>query len=180
MTPRDDIISAVNRRSFLRRGLFGGAILAAGGAGLALWPSLLERKPRTPLKALNEKEFAVLAAVASRTVRAEGADPVQIAHGVDDVMARAFPEVRSDFKKLLGLFENALAGLIFDGRPKPFTRLSPEAQDHVLENWRTSRIGVRRAGYQALRKLTCAAHYSQPSCWASVGYPGPPQISVPT
>jgi hypothetical protein len=180
MGPRDDIIWPVNRRTFLRRGLFGGAILAVGGTGLALWPSLLERKPRSPLKALDEKEFAVLAAVASRTVRAEGADPVQMAHGVDELMGRAVPEVRADFKKLLGLFENALAGLIFDGRPKPFTRLSPEAQDAVLEHWRNSRITIRRAGYQALRKLTAAAHYAQPSTWASVGYPGPPQISVPT
>ena len=159
----------------------GGALLAVGGTGLALWPSLIERKPRTPLKVLDEKQFAVLAQVASRTVRIEGADPIQIAHSIDDLMSRNPPEVQSDFKQLLGLFENALSGLIFDGRPKPFTRLSPEAQDGVLANWRDSRITVRRAGYQALRKLTCAAHYAQTSCWASVGYPGPPQISgVPT
>jgi hypothetical protein len=171
----------VKRRTFLQRGLLGGVLLAVGGAGLARWPSLLTHQPKSPLKTLDEKEFAVLAAVAARTVRIEGADPVQIAQSIDDLMSRNPPEVRSDFKKLLGLFENALAGLIFDARPKPFTRLSPEAQDAVLKNWRDSRITVRRAGYQALRKLTCAAHYAQPSCYASVGYPGPPQISgVPT
>jgi hypothetical protein len=170
----------VNRRTFLRRGLVGGAVLAAGGVGLGLWPSLIERKPRTRLKVLDDKQFAVLAAVASRTVRAPGADPVMIAQSIDDLMSRAVPEVQSDFRKLLGLFENALAGMIFDGRPKPFTRLSPEAQDAALAHWRDSRIVVRRAGYQVLRKLTCAAHYVQPSCWPSVGYPGPPQLSVPT
>jgi hypothetical protein len=170
----------MNRRTFLRRGLLGGTILALGGVGLSAWPSLLERRPRQPLKVLDEKRFAVLAAVASRTVRAPGADPIAIAHAVDDTLSRAVPEVQNDFRQLLALFENALAGLVFDGRPKPFTRLSPEAQDAVLTNWRDSRLTVRRAGYQALRKLTSAAHHAQPSTWASVGYPGPPQLTVPT
>jgi len=170
----------MNRRTFLRRGLIGGAVLALGGTGLALWPTLIQHRPRTPLKVLDEKQFAVLAAVAARAVRAPGADPVQMAHGLDDLMSRMAPEVQSDFKQLLGLFENALAGLIFDGRTKPFTRLSPEEQDTVLARWRDSRITVRRAGYAALRKLTQAQHYGQPSSWPSVGYAGPPQISVPT
>jgi hypothetical protein len=170
----------MNRRAFLRRGLLGGALLAAGGVGLGLWPTLVERKPRQPLKTLDERQFAILAAVAARTVRAPGADPTGIAHAIDDLMSRNAPEVQDEFKKLLVLFDNALAGLLFDGRAKPFTRLSPEAQDAVLANWRGSRIVVRRAGYQALRKLTCAAHYAQPGSWASVGYPGPPQLAVPT
>jgi hypothetical protein len=78
------------------------------------------------------------------------------------------------------VLESALAGMIFDGRTKPFTRLSPEAQDAVLAHWRDSRLLVRRTGYQVLRKLTCAAHYAQPTSWASVGYPGPPTLAQPT
>ena len=46
----------------------------------------------------------------------------------------------------------------------------------VLRAWSHSKIGVRRAGYHALRKLTLSAHYSQPSSWESVAYPGPPVV----
>ena len=116
----------MNRRTFIRRGLFGGLLLAVGGSiGLAAWPSDQRVRPRRPLRALDERQFAVLAAVAARTVVADKADPVEIAERVDAQMALAPAEVRADFGKLLLLFENGLAGLLFDGRARPFTRLSP-------------------------------------------------------
>lgn len=171
----------MNRRGFLKRGLLGGFLLAtASSTGLALFPSRKDAIPRGPLKILDPRGFAVLAAVAARAVQAPGVDPVAIAHAVDDVMARQVPEVQHDFRQLLLLFENALSGLLFDGRLRPFTRLSPEGQDAVLAAWRDSRITIRRAGYKTLVKLTQAAHYGQPACWASVGYPGPPQLATPT
>ncbi len=168
----------MKRRSFLKRGLLGGFLLAtAGGLGLGLWPSLIERKPRRPLKCLDERHFGILAAIAARTVQAPGADPIEIAHAVDETFGLGVPEAQHDFRQLLLLFENALAGLVFDGRWKPFTRLSPEAQDAVLVSWRESKLVVRRGGYHVLRKLTLAAHYANPASWPTVSYPGPPQIS---
>jgi hypothetical protein len=129
---------------------------------------------------LDERRFAVLAAIAARTVRAPGADPAEIAHTVDAHLQTGVAEERADLLQLLSLFENALAGALLDGRFRPFTRLSGEAQDRVLATWRGSRIAVRRVGYQALKKLTCAAHYASLATWPSVGYPGPPTISQPT
>jgi hypothetical protein len=173
----------MNRRTFIRRGLFGGALLAVGGAvGLAAWPSHETARPRRPLRALNDRQFAVLAAVAGRFVVAPNVDTVEIAHRVDAQLATAPAEVRADFGKLLLLFENALAGLVFDGRPQPFTRLSPAAQDDVLASWRDSRLVVRRSGYAVLRKLTQASWYAAPEAWPDTGYPGPPSIAgrVPT
>ena len=172
----------MTRRSFITRGLLGGLLLAgAGGLGLGLWPTRYGWRPRGPLKVLNQRQFAVLAAVAARTVRAPGADPQAIAERVDATLAFTTDEAKHDFGQLLLLFENALAGLVLDGRPRPFTRLRPEEQDAVLDAWRDSHMVLRRSGYQALRKLTLAAHYSSPSTWDSCGYAGPPQISgVPT
>jgi hypothetical protein len=170
----------MTRRSFITRGLFGGLLLAgASGLGLGLWPSRRTYAPRGPLKTLDARQFAVLAAVAARTVRAPGADPVAIAERVDMSLAFTTEEARHDFCQLLVLFDNALAGLILDGRPRPFTRMQPDEQDAVLDAWRDSRLVLRRSGYHALRKITLAAHYSSPDVWASVGYPGPPQISAP-
>jgi hypothetical protein len=171
----------MNRRTFIRRGLFGGFLLAVGGSiGLAVWPTDKRARPRRALVALDERQFAILAAVAGRMVQVPGADPIEIAHRVDAQMAAAYPEARSDFTKLLLLVDNALAGLLLDGRPKPFTRLGPATQDDVLVSWRESRLVVRRSGYAVLRKLTQAAHWGAPEAWAETGYPGPPQLVVPT
>lgn len=171
----------MNRRTFIRRGLFGGLLLALGGSiGLATWSSDRMRRPKRALRALDERQFAILAAVAARTVGSPQADPIEIAHRVDLQMSLAGAEARGDFGQLLLLFENALAGLLFDGRARPFTRLSPQAQDAVLEHWRTSRLTLRRSGYGVLRKLTQAAWYASPEAWAETGYPGPPTLQVPS
>jgi hypothetical protein len=172
----------MDRRAFIRRGLFGGLLLAVGGSvGLAAWPGARAARPTRPLRALDQRQLAVLAAIAARTVTAPGADAVEIAQRDDAQMALAPAEARADFtRRLLLLFENALAGLVFDGRTRPFTRLSPAAQDAVLAAWRDSRLVVRRSGYAVLRKLTQAAWYASPEAWADTGYPGPPQLVVPT
>jgi hypothetical protein len=170
----------MNRRTFIRRGLLGGFLLAVGGSvGLVAWPTDERAHARQPLRALTPRQFAVLAAIAGRTVTAPKADPITIAERGDAQMATAPPEVRADFGKLLLLFDNALAGFVLDARPKPFTRLSPAAQDDVLADWRDSRLAVRRSGYAILRKLTEAAYYAAPDGWDGTGYPGPPQISAP-
>jgi hypothetical protein len=170
----------MNRRRFLKTGLFGGLLLAVGGTGLALWPSERRARPRRALRALDERQFAIVATIAGRTVTAPGADHVAVAERVDELAALMVPESRAELKQLVMLFENGLAGMIFDMRPRPFTRLSPEEQDAALLAWRNSRFAVRRRGYQVLRRLTQAAHYGAPGGWAITGYPGPPQLSVPT
>jgi hypothetical protein len=171
----------MNRRTFIRRGLFGGLLLAVGGSiGLVAWPSDQHVQARRPLRALDARQFAILVAVAGRMVTAPAADPVTIAERVDAQMATAPPEARADFGKLLMLLESAFAGFVLAVRARPFTRLSAAAQDDVLADWRDSRLTVRRSGFSVLRKLTQAAHYAAPEAWADVGYPGPPQIAMPT
>ena len=167
----------MTRRRFLRRGLFGGLLLAAGATGLYLRKSALWFVPREPLHVFDAQQFGIYAAIAARVVRVDGADPVRIAHEVDRVLSSAPLEAQNDLRRLLLLFENGLTGLVLDGRMQPFTRLKGDEQDRALDQWRDSRLVLRRGGYHALRKLALAAHYGSPQTWASVGYPGPPDIS---
>ena len=171
----------MKRRRFLRWGLFGAGTLAVAGMGLQLWPTTRRHRPSPgrALAVLDEREFAILAAAAARIVTAPSADPVAIAERVDDSLAMQPLEAQADFKKLLGTLESALVGLMLDGRPHPFTHLSPDDQDAALFAFRDSRILLRRTGYQALRKLCVAAHYSDEKSWADVGYPGPPEFILP-
>ena len=163
----------MNRRTFLKRGLAGAAVLALGGGTLAVLPTKEIAAPTRALAVVSARHFQVLVAVAKRVVP-ETADPVAVAHGVDDLLRRAAPESQSDFNNLLGLFENALPGLLFDGRILPFTRLSPESQDAVLRSWRDSRLALRRTGYHALRRICLATAYADEATWAAIGYPPPP------
>lgn len=162
-----------SRRKFLKKGLFGGLLLALGGGVLALYPSGHVASPTGPLLALEPLSFQVLVAVAGRMVVAKTANAVAIAHAVDLALTRTSPEAQADMNKLLSLLENALPGLVFDGRVQPFTRLSLESRDRVLESWRTSRFALRRSGYQALRKLCLASHYLEEKTWGPLGYKPP-------
>jgi len=167
-----------SRRSILKTGLLGSALLLLGGGGLLLYPSKEVAAPTAPLDAVEPRPFQVLIALAGRIVTAKGADPVAIAHGFDRMLKYALPETQLGINQLLGLFENALPGLLLDGRAKPFTRLSPESQDAVLESWRTSRITLRRCGYQALRRLILLAYYIEESSWPALGYQPPSGMSA--
>jgi hypothetical protein len=164
----------MQRRSFLKVGLIGGAVVAAVGAtGLALWSGDTSVRPRRPLSSLPERAFPVLVAVAARVLKGTTADPVEIAHRVDDALRFATAESRKDLADVFGLLENALAGLALRGRARPFTLLDEGEQDAALLAWRDSRIGLLRGAYHGLRKLCLAAHYASPSSWPEVAYAGP-------
>ncbi len=164
----------MQRRSFLKTGLIGGAVVAAvGAAGLALWSGDTSVRPRRPLASLPERAFPVLVAVAARVLKGTTADPVEIAHRVDEALRFASPESRKDLADVFGLLENALAGLLLRGQARPFTLLDEREQDAALLAWRDSRIGLLRGAYHGVRKLCLAAHHASPASWAEVGYAGP-------
>src|SRR5690606_29612367 len=170
---------AITRRTLLRYGLGGGLLLLAGGAGLSLQPSR-RRAPRAPLRALDERSFSVLAAVVDRMLPPRPGYPsaaeLGIAERVDAFLAEGDPAVARKFRHALLLLENGLAGFLFDGRARHFARLPPEAQDRVLDAWRTSAWSFRRMVYRALHGLCMAVYSTCPEVFPAVGYPGPPPL----
>jgi len=175
---------ATSRRGFLRKSLLGVAFLAIAGAmPLALRRGKLRPlPPGAKLLLLSEAEYSVLAAVADRIFAplAPGQpapDAIGVALKIDALMAGADPDSQRDFRQLLGLFENALAGFVWDGQPAPFTERSPEAQTETLRSWQFSRLPLRRSGFQALMRLCNAVYYSDPVTYAGIGYPGPPLLA---
>jgi len=168
------------RRSIIKRGVFGAAVLALGGAGgLALRRGARVTLPAAGLKVLGLREYAVLAAVARRIVvpkpGAPTPDDLNVAAECDRVLDRTDETTQVEMRQLLQLFENALAGFLLGGRVTPFTKLDPAEQDAVLDEWMTSRLVLRRTGYAALRSLVTAVYYGNPQTWPLVGYGGPPK-----
>lgn len=169
---------ALSRRSFLGLGLGGAAVLAV--AGLGLLPTTM-RAPATPLRVLSPRAFSVLAAVADRICPGGGAFPpasaLQVAEKIDALLAISDPSMGAELGQGLLLLDNALAGLLLDGRPTTFSGASAEAQDATLAAWATSSLALRRKVYKALRGLVAGTYYSDPRVYAAVGYPGPPDFA---
>jgi hypothetical protein len=177
--------AAQPRRGFLKKGIVGAAVLFVGGAiPIALRSTRVGPAPRTPLRLLDAREHAILSAIAARVVpgaEAGGDWPsaatLDCAGKIDALLARTQPEVGTEFKQLLALFESPLFGVITHLRPTPFSRLSPDDQDARLEAWRYSRLALLRSGYQALVRLCHAVYYASPEVYALCGYPGPPEVA---
>lgn len=172
------------RRSFLKLGLFGGALLATGGAlsWVALRPGRREPLPEGGLLVLSLAEYSVLAAVARRMLPPApwpSPDALGVARACDALLAQLDETSRLQVRQLLNVFESGLNCLLSGAGAEPFTALPPEGQDQVLEAWGRGRLSLQRAGYQALRRLTTTAYFGRPEAWAAMGYPGPPPLHDP-
>jgi hypothetical protein len=168
----------VSRRAVLKTGLWGGALLGLGGVALLASRHSRVLEPPPGLKVFDALEYSVLTAIAHRVIAPRPdwpsfrqVDPVKNA---DQTLSLASEWVLNDIHRLIGLFENSVAGFLFGGRTQPFTALSPVDQDVVLTEWRDSRLEVRRTGYLVLRTIVAAAYFGDSKTWPVVGYPGPP------
>lgn len=174
----------IDRRTLVKRGLLGGALLAVGGgAVIGMRSTRGSAPPKEGLKVFSAHEYAILAAVARRVVAAREGDPstdeVDVALRVDRALALAHPSLQRELKQLLHLFENGLTGVFSGTSFAPFTASSKRAQDARLRAWSTSRVALFRTGFQAMKRLTAACYWSSPVTWKAAGYPGPPDLGIP-
>ncbi|HEV2225734.1 MAG TPA: GMC family oxidoreductase N-terminal domain-containing protein [Nitrososphaerales archaeon] len=89
------------------------------------------------------------------------------------------PGPAARFRRLLRILESRPYGMLLDRRTTPFSSLGEREREKLLQSWRDSRISAKRAGFQALKRLTCFLYYSlepegrpNPN-WSAIGYPGP-------
>jgi hypothetical protein len=169
------------RRQIIRRGFAGTLLLlVAGGAGSALWPTR-RRKPRSGLRVFDEREASILSAVAAAVLRVEpgapSAEDVDVAGRIDGLLALSSAEVQGEFRQLVRLFENGFTGILTGTGWTSFTAASEKSRQARLSAWELSRLPLFRTGYQAMKRLCTACYYSSPASWASIGYPGPPEIA---
>lgn len=183
---------AETRRGLFKKTLAGAALLAVAGAiPVALRRTRVGVTPEG-LRFFTPEEHAIWTAMAARILAldatASSRDPAQEGTaapapspaGIDvagksDAFLAPLPEGdRKDLKRLLALFESALFSVLSGGPARPFTAMQAAEQDEHLRGWQTSRLALKRTGFQAMKRLCCAVYFSDPRTFASVGYPGPP------
>lgn len=172
------------RRSVLKLGLVGSAVLGlGGGTALFLRQSMGWDLPAEGLLALSEREYGVVMSLAGRMIPVSGNFPalseVRVGFNADRILTKVDATALKEMKQLLNLFENALPNFLFGMRFSTFSQMSGGDQDDVLAEWKRSSLAVRRTGYTALRGLVLAAYFVSSDTWPAVGYPGPPKLHDP-
>jgi hypothetical protein len=170
----------MNRRRFLKAGLVGGAVLAAGGAWV-VWQDVRNADASIPP---HDRIAGIVGAVAP--VLLEGAlpeDPTQresaiaaVTAGVKEVVAAFPPAVRSEVNDLFRLLDIRIARRLLTGISTDWREADPAAVKAFLERWRWNRIALFRTGYFALHDLVLGAWYANEAAWNQFGYAGPPAV----
>ncbi|MCO4763367.1 MAG: hypothetical protein KC502_17755 [Myxococcales bacterium] len=184
----------MKRRTLLKVGLGGGVLLALGGVGLSLRGPTRSRDVPAGLKTLSDRQYLTLAAFSARVTpnaavdqalvdnkaKFPSSDDVGVAQKLDTLFSTMHPGDVGDLKQLLDLLDNALGGLLLEGRTQTFTGSSAAEQDKILASWRTSGVTLKRTGYKALVGLCAATYFTDPRTYPACGYPGPPNYGNAT
>jgi long-chain-alcohol oxidase len=87
---------------------------------------------------------------------------------------------RKQVAQLLRIWDTRLLTALGGGSFRRFSELPPETRERVLLSWCDSRLGQRRAAFQALRKASLLMYYmvlgpdgGPNPVWERIGYPGP-------
>ena len=114
-----------------------------------------------PLQFFSPTEVEVLIVLTERMV---GTDFPDVEHSptvttIDAFVAGLPLNLRVQLRRALHLFQ--WCPILFTGKLRPFTRLSPHDADTYIRSWAESRFGLRRRLFRGLRDLTFLGYYSQ-------------------
>jgi choline dehydrogenase-like flavoprotein len=141
--------------------------------------------------ALTDRERAILAAVCDTLIPALARDPDPggyfatgaLAAGtparVENMLSHLASGDRNRLRLLLRVLDSPVANLATGVGFASFRDLPPERREALLRAWAFSRLALRRAGFQALKRLVQVAYFCWPPdgrphpAWTATGYPGP-------
>jgi hypothetical protein len=172
--PVENALSALDRRAFLR--------LAGAVTATSAWPlGCLRAKgelgppPEVALRQLTPRTYAVFQAAA---VRLLGPGPAELIQrgvvnpaGIADVWLSRLPHLAPPLRAGLLVLEFTPFPLV--RKLRPFTALSPSAQDNVLADLMCSSLDWKRTLFKGIKSFACLTFYSAGPSRAFSGYPGP-------
>lgn len=168
----------MQRRTLLKLGLGASlALAAAGGAVVLLRPAMQDGRLRTGARAVMQ---AVALAVLDGVLPAEpGANRAALdAHLLRlEAAIAAFPApTQAELSQLLALLASAPGRIALAGLSPDWPEAGVPQVQAALQGMRLSSLALKQQAYHALRDLTNAAYFSDPSAWSHLGYPGPQDL----
>jgi hypothetical protein len=159
----------MDRRTLLKAGAAGGALLAIGGVALvagrdpdadrarvmgAVVPSILDGALPEPA---DERAAAVRRCVG----------------GVGVAVSQLAPASRRELARLFALLAAPPGRRLLAGVRADWPDATPAEVAAFLEDWRLHRVALFRAGYGAMHDLVLGSWYADPASWSAIGYGGP-------
>jgi choline dehydrogenase-like flavoprotein len=90
------------------------------------------------------------------------ASSVGVDRSVAELVASLPRAPREEFGRLLRAVDSRVLNLLLGSGPVRFDRLGPDARAAYLRRWSTSRLALKRRGFQAVKRLTAWAYFSAP------------------
>lgn len=161
------IAARLDRRTLLKGGLAGAALVSVGATGFAV------TRPLDGLVTLSALEAAVVGALLDAMFPGDpfpvgGGDPAIVAN-VDRVVTELLPPLHATaFKLMLSTLEwGTLAS-----RGARFSALDRTTRTDVLHVWSTPGVLARRVAFDALKAILGMAYFSNPAVQAHMGWRG--------
>lgn len=178
-------MSLLSRRELIQTGVAGAAVLALANCARSNAPGRAPfDDPSYPYKILGPGDRATMAAIGGAMLA--GALPpdkpayaialLEVVRGVDIAAAGLAPGPQGELQQLFGLLSFPVTRGFAAGIWSSWDDASPADVSKFLENWRFSGLTLFRTAYQALHTIVMASWYGNGASWATIGYPGPPNL----
>ncbi|HEY0879760.1 MAG TPA: hypothetical protein VGE10_15035 [Zeimonas sp.] len=163
----------VTRRHFLKLGAGSAALLA--GFGIA--SQFIGRHAADDRREVLRATIPVMLDGVLPVAEAERASAVEtMLCEVETAIAGLAPAAQDELRALFLALAAAPSRLLLAGLGRSWVEADPNEVAAVLRKWRTHRLSVLQAAYQALHDLILGTAYADESRWAAIGYPGPPPL----
>jgi hypothetical protein len=171
----------LSRRSLLKVGLMGSALLATAGLTASL-SGCSASMPKAGFAVIRESDLAFLNALIP-VMLAGAVTTEQLPQAVSNTLANLDYSLNHLSPELLKLTVQ-----LFDVLALPITRgpltgiwgswenASSADVQAFLDRWQNSSISLLKMGHASLLQLVMMSWYSRPESWAHCGYPGPPTV----
>ena len=170
----------MNRRTLLKFGVAGTALLAVGGVGVSLQSSAPAPQPVDGLRVLSDQEHAALHAIAEALLPGTRGFPtaaeIGVATKVDTALSHMHPSDVFEIKMIIRMMENGLFNFVFNRNLRPLSRQTVEVRQSILDSWRIGKPWPTRAMFKSIHDLCAASYYTDPRVFPHIGYPGPPDF----
>lgn len=168
----------MRRRTWLKAGVIGGALLALGGTlvGLAR-PGWRDGRLTPEGRAL----FGAVAAAVLDGLLPEGAAARRAAleahlDRIEATVAGLPPAMQAEVGQLSALLLHPAGRTALGGLAHDWAQSDTGAVQAALQGLRESRLALKQQVFHALRDLTNGAWFADPAAWAAIGYPGPREV----
>ena len=165
----------MQRRTLLTLGIVAGALLAvAGGTVALLSPGRRDGK----LTTLGRAMFAAVArAVLGPLLPQDPQAQAQVLQAhldrVQVTIAGMPPAMQSELDELVTIVASAPGRIALVGLNTGWQTATEPQVTAALQGMRESSLALRQQAFHALRDITNASYFADPTTWAAIGYPGP-------